>query len=204
MAASLGGLRAYAQILSALPPGFPVPILLVQHRSTPPSFLPRYLSRSSRLPVVDAREGDRLSPGCVYAAPPGRHLLVLPDRTVSLSDSEPVWFTRPSADRLFESAASVFRNRLIAVILSGRGQDGANGVRAVRAAGGMVIAQSEMTCVAPGMPGHAIDTGCVDMILPLDQIASMLQVLVSPRGVAMTRPRVSARSQHTSFPQPQP
>jgi two-component system, chemotaxis family, protein-glutamate methylesterase/glutaminase len=182
MAASLGGLLAYARILSALPRGFPVPILLIQHRSTPPNLLPQYFSRSSRLPVVNAREGDKLSPGCVYAAPPGRHLLVFPDRTLSLSDSEPVWFTRPSADRLFESAASVFRNRLLAVVLSGRGQDGANGVRAVHRAGGMVIAQSEKTCGAPGMPRHAIETGCVDMVLPLDKIASMLQRLAPPPG----------------------
>src|SRR5215210_4527897 len=180
MAASLGGLRAYAQILSALPRGFPVPILLIQHRSTPPILLPQYFSRSSRLPVVDAREGDRLSPGSVYAAPPGRHLLVLSDRALSLSDSEPLWFTRPSADRLFESAASVFQNRLTAVILSGRGQDGANGVRAVHKAGGMVIAQSEETCGATVMPGHAIGTGCVDLVLTFDKIADMLQRLAPP------------------------
>lgn len=193
MAASLGGLRAYARILSELPVGFPAPVLLVQHRNQPPSYVPEHLSRFTRLPVAHAREGDELRPGRVYAAPPGRHLLVRPDRTLALTDEEPVCFVRPAADRLFESAASVFGSRVAAVVLTGRGYDGSCGARAVRKAGGMVIAQSARTCEAPDMPVHAVETGCVDMVLPLDKIGLMLQVLAP-----------SAPSRRSASPPPRP
>lgn len=181
LAASFGGLRAFTRILSALPAGFPAPILLLQHQRNPPSLLAGILSRSTGLTVTEARPEDEIWPGHVYIAPPGRHLLVRPDRTLALSDDPPVQFVRPSADRLFESLAAAFGSQAIAVVLTGKGSDGGDGIRAVRKQGGMTIAQSTKSCDAPDMPANAFETGCVDLVLPLDKIAPILQILVAPR-----------------------
>lgn len=182
MAASLGGLPVFAQILSALPADFPVPILLVMHLGKRPSLLAECLSRSTPLLVSQAQEGEEMTAGHVYTAPPGLHLLVRPDRTLALSDSELVCFVRPSADRLFESAALAFPGCAVAVILTGMGRDGSDGARAIRQSGGTVIAQSIADCQAPSMPANAIGTGCVDMVLPLDQIAPMLRLLAGVKS----------------------
>jgi len=182
LAASLGGLEVFTQILSALPADFPAPILLMQHLSKPPSMLAHILSGVTRLAVAEAREGDRLTSGHVYVASPGRHLEVRSDRTLSLSEGAPVWFARPSADRLFESVAAVFRERAVAVILTGRGHDGVEGLRAIHQAGGMTIAQSTKSCRASDMPAQAIDARCVEMILLPDQIGPMLEILVAQRS----------------------
>ena len=180
LAASAGGLAAFSEILADLPADFPAPILLLQHLpDLYPSFLPGLLARTTCLTVVPARDGHELLPGVVYVAPPGHHLLVRPDRTLALSDSEPVWFVRPAADRLFESLAASFGSRAVGVILTGRGRDGALGIQAIHRAGGTTIAQSPASCTAAGMPSSAIETGCADMVLPLAQIGPHLQVLFS-------------------------
>lgn len=192
LAASFGGLVAFSAVLSALPADFPAPVLLLQHLPPQsPSLLPQLLARVTGLTVVQARARDELLPGWVYVAPPGRHLLVRPDRLLELSDSEPVWFTRPAADRLFESLAASFGSRAVGVILTGRGCDGAQGIRAIRQAGGTTVAQSPESCTAPDMPSAAIETGCVDMVLPLARISPLLQVLFSRDQEPATR---SARS----------
>jgi two-component system, chemotaxis family, protein-glutamate methylesterase/glutaminase len=177
LAASMGGIAAFTQILSELPADFPAPVLLLQHLSEGPCLLPDLLSRRTRLTVTAAREGQALTPGRIYVAPPGLHLLVRPDKTLTLSDAERVCFVRPSADRLFESVAAAFGDRSAAVVLTGKGRDGANGIRAVHKAGGLTIAQSPQTCQALDMPAAAIETGCVDMVLPLHRIAAVLEVL---------------------------
>jgi two-component system chemotaxis response regulator CheB len=105
-------------------------------------------------------------------------LLVNSDATLSLSQSERVNFVRPSADVLFESVAIGFKERAIAVVLTDRGCDGARGVQAIRKMGGVVLAQEEASCDCPSMPGFAIDTGCVDLILSPNQIAFALETLV--------------------------
>src|ERR687892_2642246 len=99
------------------------------------------LSRRTPLQVKQAEEGDRLCAGTVYIAPPNRHLLVNPDGTLSLSQSELVHFLRPSADLLFESVAASYRERAISVVLSGTGSDGSMGVKAIKKMGGTVVAQ---------------------------------------------------------------
>lgn len=116
----------------------------------------------------------------VYVAPPGLHVLVNPDATLSLSKAELVHFVRPSADLLFESAAASFTDKVIAVVLTGTGEDGASGVRAIKKMGGTVIAQDEKSSAFFGMPGAAIDTGAVDFVLPLDEIAEALVTLTRP------------------------
>jgi len=114
----------------------------------------------------------------VYVAPPDRHLLVNADGTLSLSKAELVHFLRPSADLLFESVAASFKDRAIAVVLTGTGADGSSGLQAIKKMGGTVVSQDEGTSEFFGMPSAAIQTGQVDFVLPLEEIASALTKLV--------------------------
>jgi len=179
LAASAGGLKALSQVLTALPADFPASIVVVQHLDPRHrSLMADILSRRTALQVKQAEEGNRLTAGTAYIAPPNRHLLVNPDSTLSLSQSELVHFVRPSADLLFESVAASYKDRAVAVVLSGTGSDGSMGVRAIKKMGGTVIVQDEKTAEFFGMPGAAVQTGCVDFILPLDEIPSALVTLV--------------------------
>jgi two-component system chemotaxis response regulator CheB len=130
------------------------------------------------LQVKEAEEGDRLQPATVFIAPPDHHLLINPDGTLSLSHSELVHFVRPSADLLFESMAATFKDRAIAVVLTGMGSDGSLGLTAVKKMNGTVIAQDQASSEFFGMPHAAIHTGKVDFILPLGEIAPALVALV--------------------------
>src|SRR5256885_1361631 len=144
LAASAGGLTALSRVLAALPEGFPATLVVVQHLDPRHrSLLADILSRRTSLRVKQAEEGEPVQPATVYIAPPNRHLLVNPDGTLSLSQSELVHFLRPSADLLFESVAACYRERAIAVVLTGTGSDGAMGVQAIKKMGGTVIAQDE-------------------------------------------------------------
>jgi two-component system chemotaxis response regulator CheB len=180
LAASAGGLTALSQVLSGLPGDFPAAIVVVQHLDPRHrSLMADILSRRTTLHVKQAAEGDRLTPATVYIAPPDRHLLVNPDGSLSLSQSELVHFVRPSADLLFESVAASYKERAIAVVLSGTGSDGSMGVRAIKKMGGTVIIQDKQTAEFFGMPGAAIHTGQVDFILPLHEITAALVTLVT-------------------------
>jgi two-component system, chemotaxis family, protein-glutamate methylesterase/glutaminase len=179
LAASAGGLNALSEVLSALPVDFRAAIVLVQHLDPKHrSMMAEILGRRTKLTVRQATEGDQIAPGGVWVAPPAHHLLVNGDGMLSLTRTELVHFVRPSADLLFESMAAGYRERSIAVVLTGTGMDGEMGVRAVKKMGGTVIAQDQETSDYFGMPGAAIKTGCVDLILPLDQIAKTLIALV--------------------------
>jgi len=179
LAASAGGLTALSRVLTDLPADFPAALLVVQHLDPHHrSLMAAILGRRTALRVQQAEEGDRFLPGTVYVAPPDRHLLVNPDGTLSLSQTELVHFVRPSADLLFESVAATSKQRAIAVVLSGTGLDGNMGVRAIKKMGGTVIVQNEQTSEFFGMPSAAIQTGCVDLVLPLDEIPKALVALV--------------------------
>jgi two-component system chemotaxis response regulator CheB len=179
LAASAGGLKAISQVLSSLPTNFPSAIVIVQHLDPRHrSLMADILSRRTTLQVKEAEEGDYLTPSTVYIAPPNRHLLVNPDGSLSLTQSELVHFVRPSADLLFDSVAASYKKRAIAVVLTGTGNDGAMGVQAIAKMGGTVIAQDEETSEFFGMPNTAIQTGNVDFVLPLSEIASALISLV--------------------------
>lgn len=183
MTASLGGIQAVSSVLSALPAEFPVPIILVQHLSPHSrSHLVEVLSRRSNMPVVWAESGISLQAGYVYIAPPDWHVLVTPVGTLMLTQTPKVHYTRPAADPLFESVAKWYRERAIAVVLTGLGGDGAEGVRAIKAAGGKVLVQNPRTAYAVGMPGAAILTGCVDFALSLRALASALVAFVMVKG----------------------
>jgi two-component system chemotaxis response regulator CheB len=137
------------------------------------------LSRRTVLVVKEAEDGEKLERGRVYIAPPNKHLLVNPDTTLSLSQTELVHFVRPSADLLFESVAASYRERAIAVVLSGTGSDGAMGVQAIKKMGGTVLAQDEESSEFFGMPHAAIQTGSVDFVLSLSEIPGALVTLIS-------------------------
>lgn len=184
IASSAGGLMALERLLSLLPADFPAAVAVVQHLDPRHrSLLAPILARHTALVVREACEGDRLCSGTVFTAPPNRHLLINPDGTLSLSRAGMVRFLRPSADLLFESLAQTYRKRAIAVVLTGAGKDGAAGVVAVKRMGGIVIAQDRGTSEFFGMPGAAIESGCADYVLPLDEIPARLVVLVKT-GVA--------------------
>jgi len=179
VAASAGGLTALSRVLAALPADFPAVIVVVQHLDPRHrSLMADILSRRTPLRVKQAEEGEQVGPATVYIAPPNRHLLVNSDGTLSLTQSELVHFLRPSADLLFESVAASYRERAIAVVLTGTGSDGAMGVQAIKKMGGTVIAQDEESAEFFGMPSAAIHSGSVDFVLPLDEIPTALVTLV--------------------------
>jgi two-component system, chemotaxis family, protein-glutamate methylesterase/glutaminase len=180
LAASAGGIKAVSEILSNLPANFATPIVVVQHLSPHnPSWLAEILNRRTALFVKQAAALDLLTAGVVYVAPPNYHLVVNLDLTLSLSSADKVRYVRPAANILFESAAEIFQERVIAVVLTGMNGDGGDGVVAVKKAGGKVIAQDQGTSEFFSMPSTAIQTGCVDYILPLPEIAPTLLKLVA-------------------------
>jgi two-component system, chemotaxis family, protein-glutamate methylesterase/glutaminase len=180
LASSAGGLNALVRVLSALPANLPVAIVLVQHlHPRHHSYLAEILGRRTGLRVLPAAEGAVVAPGTVYVAPPDQHLLVEPGGTLRLVRTDRVHFVRPAADRLFDSVAAAFGDRAIAVVLTGTGSDGAQGIRAIKHGGGTVIAQDASSAEHFGMPGAAIRTGCVDQILPLEGIAPALVHLIA-------------------------
>ena len=182
IAASTGGPAALQTILSRLPAKLPVPIVIVQHISR--GFitgLATWLGTVCKLDVRVARDGESLVPGAVYLAPEDRHLGVRSRATIALSDEPPVGGFRPAGTVLFESVAKVFGGETVAVILTGMGEDGVQGLHAVRKAGGAMIAQDEATSIVFGMPGVAIASGLADDILPIESIAGRLLELIVPR-----------------------
>jgi two-component system, chemotaxis family, protein-glutamate methylesterase/glutaminase len=185
LAASAGGLRALSEVLAALPADFPAAVVVVQHLDPRHrSLMAEILGRRTGLAVKQAADEDHARPGTVFIAPPNRHLLVNPDGRLSLTRTELVHFSRPSADLLFESVAASYRERAIAVVLSGSGGDGAMGAKAIKKMGGTLIVQDPETAEFSGMPGAARQTGMADFVLPLGEIARALQTLVAERPAA--------------------
>ncbi len=180
IAASAGGLHALSELLAALPATFPCKIVVVQHLSPDHfSYLSQILANRVRLPIKQAEHGDRLLPGHIYIAPPAHHLLVNPNNTLSLTSTSVVNFSRPSADVFLDSVAASYGKRAIAIILTGRGKDGAEGIQSIHKQGGTTIVQAPETAEFEGMPNQAIATGIVDYILPLADIAQKLIDLVT-------------------------
>ena len=178
-AASAGGLSALTHVLSSLPADFAAPVLVVQHIDpNHRSWLAEILRRRVALEVEQAHGGEELDAGKIYLAPPDRHMVVGEDGRLSLSDVARVQYVRPSADLLFASLAGAWGKGAIAVVLSGTGRDGADGVRAIKQHGGVVIAQDEASAEFFGMPEAAQQTGAVDRVLPLDEIAPALVKLI--------------------------
>jgi two-component system chemotaxis response regulator CheB len=172
--ASLGGVQAVQSILGALPADFSAAVVIVQHRGhSSDDTLAEVLGRGSRLPVKEAEDKDPVLPGQVYLAPADYHLLV-DDRALALSMDPPVRFARPSIDVLFGAAADAYKERLIGVILTGNGEDGAEGIARVGALGGLAVIQDPKTAQAPALPEAAIAARAGAAILPLQQIGAFL------------------------------
>jgi two-component system chemotaxis response regulator CheB len=174
MGASWGGLRAVAEVLSALPADFPAPVLVAQHRAPDiAAGMVGALGSRSPLPVHEATDKEPLRGGHVYLAPGGYHLLV-ERQGIVLSTDEPERFSRPSIDVLFEAAADAFGPDAVGVILTGASDDGANGLARIRRRGGVAVVQDPATAERRFMPDAAIATGSAHQVLPLEEIAGFL------------------------------
>jgi two-component system chemotaxis response regulator CheB len=184
IASSAGGVAALTEIFDRLPSDLPVAIAIVQHIDPiRQSRLPEILGRHTAMTVKGAEHGDHIRAGTVYIATPDYHLLVCQDATLELSHRAQVRFSRPAADHLFESAAEHYRGKVIAVVLTGMGQDGSQGIGAVHQAGGTVIVQDPETAQSASMPASAIQTGVVDHIVPLDKIADTIVAVLETGDV---------------------
>ena len=180
---SAGGLDALRRLLAPLPAAFPLPIVVVAHTAADGgSMLPALLNAITPLPVVEAGEKTPAEPGQVHIGPPGYHLLIEADATFSLSVDDKVRNVRPAIDVLFESAAEVWTDGLIGVILTGANDDGTAGLRAIKAHGGFAIAEDPDQAFADTMPRSAIAAGLIDCVLPIDAIAATLTSLVETSG----------------------
>jgi two-component system chemotaxis response regulator CheB len=173
--ASAGGLYALSAILEALPVNFRIPVIIVQHRSKDErTLLEEVLAHKCRIRIKQADEKETIEKGIVYFAPADYHLLIERNRTFSLSCDARVNFSRPSIDVLFETASEVYKNKLLAIILTGANNDGAEGMRLVKEKGGTTIAQNPLTAQYPVMPKAALDTGSIQHVLDLREIRSFL------------------------------
>ncbi|MDJ0763681.1 MAG: chemotaxis protein CheB [Myxococcota bacterium] len=177
MGVSAGGLAAISEILSQLPTGFNLPLLVVQHvHPRQDAAIGNLYNNICPLPVKEAEDKEEIAPGCVYFAPPNYHLLVERSGTVALSADEKVNWARPSIDVLFESAVYAWGGQLVGIILTGANNDGARGLKLIRAAGGYTIAQDPTTAEYPEMPQSALDAGAVLEVLPLGEIGLRLSL----------------------------
>jgi two-component system chemotaxis response regulator CheB len=171
---SAGALGALEIILPALPASTPWPVLVVVHlQPNHRSLLPDLFRRRCSLPVYEVCDKEPIVPG-IWFAPTDYHLLVESTRTFALSVDEPVNYSRPSVDVLFESAADVYGETLLALVLTGANSDGANGARAARQRGGFVIVQDPETAEASMMPASAIERAGPQMVSSLPEIAATL------------------------------
>jgi two-component system chemotaxis response regulator CheB len=178
LAASTGGPAALQQILSRLPPRFSLPIVVVQHIAAGfGAGFAHWLDTVSSLRVRMVQEPERLEPSTVYLAPEDRHLGVEAGLAV-VSEAPAIGGFRPSASYLFHSVARVYGPSALAVVLTGMGEDGVDGLRAVKAARGRVVAQDEESSVVFGMPGVAVAAGLADRVVPLGKIADHIQELL--------------------------
>jgi two-component system, chemotaxis family, protein-glutamate methylesterase/glutaminase len=173
--ASAGGIEALTMLLPALPPGFQPSVFIVVHLPRErPSLLVEIFEKRCALPIREAEDKEPVEPGTVYFAPPDYHMLVEQGRQIALSADEPVHYSRPSIDVLFESAADVYAQRLLGIILTGGNADGAAGLHAVHRAGGLTIVQRPDSAKVPVMVASALQRGPADLVLSLPEIAEFV------------------------------
>ncbi len=179
--ASAGATRALTVLLPGVPARARIPILVVVHLApSRPSLLTELFAPRCAAQVSEPEDKQPISAGSIWFAPSNYHLLVEGDRTFALSVDEPVNFSRPSIDVLFESAADTFGSRLCAIVLTGANDDGAHGARVVRERGGLVIVQDPSTAEAPQMPSAAISRANPQIIASLPEIAQLIQQATEP------------------------
>jgi two-component system chemotaxis response regulator CheB len=172
--ASWGGLKAISTVLAGLPPDLDAAVAIAQHRAARSTdALARLLQQHGPLPVCEVEDKMAIAPGNVYLAPPDYHLIIERGH-LGLSLDDRVQHSRPSIDVLFESAARAYGSRVAAVVLTGANADGAEGLQAVKRAGGFTLVQEPGTAESPVMPQAAIASGAADKVLPLSDIAAFL------------------------------
>jgi two-component system chemotaxis response regulator CheB len=173
--ASAGGLLALSTLLEIIPSNYAIPIIIVQHRSKEPrGLLEEILQSKCNVKIKQVDEKEKIENGIVYIAPPDYHLLIENDFTFSLSVDEPIRFSRPSIDVLFESAATAYKGNLIGIILTGTNNDGMLGIQSIAANNGLTIVQEPKEARFPTMPLAAIHTKKVKHILTLAEIQTFL------------------------------
>jgi two-component system chemotaxis response regulator CheB len=169
---STGGPRALTQVVPWLPPNLPAGVLIVQHM--PAGFtrsLAERLNDTSKIRVAEAQGGEVISEGEALIAAGGRHMVVGSDGTLTLDDSPPLHGVKPAVDITMNSAVDLFGRKMVGVIMTGMGSDGADAMVRVKRAGGKTIAEHESTCVVYGMPKSVVDKGAADRVVPLPRIA---------------------------------
>ncbi len=180
---STGGPQALKRLIPQLPTNFPVPVLMVMHM--PVGYTEMYaakLNELSQLEVREAAEGDEVKPGRVFLAPAGRHLTVMPDssgKVVTHLDAKPFnTLHKPAVDVLFQSAAEVYGNRVLGVVMTGMGSDGKEGAAWIKAQGGLVFTEAESSCVVYGMPCVVMEAGLSDKSVALEDMAPAIMEVV--------------------------
>jgi two-component system, chemotaxis family, protein-glutamate methylesterase/glutaminase len=173
---SAGGLKALSAILPGLPRDYPLPVMICIH--LPPgkkSIVAELFDEKCALDVHEAEDKEPIQPGTVYFAPPDYHLMVEPDRRLSLSSEEPVLFSRPSINVLFETAADAYGPGLLGIVLTGANNDGAQGLSTIMIAGGTAIIEDPADAYAAAMPQAAIDACPGARVMSLDDMATYLR-----------------------------
>ncbi len=193
--ASAGGLDALSRVIPGLPGDFPLPVVVVQHRRhDTDGFLAAHLDGQSRLSVKEADDKELIRAGSVYLAPANYHLLIEADGAFALSVDEPVNCCRPSIDVLFDSAADVYRDKVIGVVLTGANSDGSRGLKHIKQRGGLAVVQDPASAEATCMPCEAIKATAVDRVLPVDRIAPFL-VQCCPAKESLSSYAIAERGQ---------
>ena len=182
---SAGGLEAIREFVGNLPKKSSAAFVIVQHLSPDhQSLLTTLIDRETQLTVVDIKDGVKLEADTIYVTPPNWDVMVRGDHLILERPSFNGGSPKPSVDHFFRSAAEAFGTRAVGVVFSGTGSDGAYGLQAIRGAGGLTLAQDDKSAKYDGMPNAAIETGCVDLILPPDEIARQLnKILTNPRNL---------------------
>jgi two-component system chemotaxis response regulator CheB len=179
--ASAGGVEALSVLLPALPAGLRAAVFVVLHLPRErPSLLTEIFAPKCALQVKEAEDKMRVAPGTVYFAPPDYHLLLDAGPRLALSIDDLVHFSRPSIDVLFESAADIYAERLMGIILTGANVDGAEGLAAIHRAGGVTVVQEPQSAQVPLMALSALKITAADFVLPLEEIAGLLRALAPP------------------------
>jgi len=178
--ASTGGFDALSVVFADLCAARPASVIVCQHIDKSARLNYNMIFRDlSGFNLLEVEDKQPIEPGHIYFAPPGYHLYVEAEGYFSLSLDAPVNWSRPSIDVLFESAAKAYGRRVIGLILTGANADGMQGIREIKRLGGTTIAQNPHTALAPAMPHHAIESGCVDHVLDLNEIPKLLVRLVT-------------------------
>lgn len=173
--ASTGGPKALYNVITKLPPDLGVPVLVVQHM--PEGFTRAFAERLntfSKIKVKEATNEELIEKNTVYIAKGGFHMEVEENKRIILTKEPPIWGVRPAVDKLFISVSRVYGSNVLSVVLTGMGKDGAQGTVAVKDRGGITISEDSSTCAIYGMPKAAFDTGKVDEVLPIYEIAEAI------------------------------